>query len=308
MSPTVYSTVSAIVDLPLAMPHLPERGGDVLGTAADPTPGGGVNTALAAARQGAVTVLASPLGTGAWGRLARAALEAEGVACPVTADGGAGDTGLCVTVVEPDGERTFLTAAGVEADLRPEWLAPIAAGPADVVVVSGYDLAYDSGAVLADWLESDAVRGRIVLDVSPVCDVVAPDLLDRVLARAAVVSLNERETGLLGGASAVRSRLGSLGNPGAAVLHRLGAAGTRVETNDGGLAEVSVPSLHLEPDRVVDTTGAGDAHTGVLAACLAAGWELSAAVRRANLAGAITVTRRGPATCPTAAELDALGV
>ncbi|MBN8883329.1 MAG: hypothetical protein J0H73_13570, partial [Salana multivorans] len=135
------STVSAIVDLPLAMPHLPERGGDVLGTAADPTPGGGVNTALAAARQGAATVLASPLGAGEWGRLARAALEAEGVACPVTADGGAGDTGLCVTVVSrtasapssrrPGSRRTCVPSGSRRSRpaRRTSWSSPATTSP-----------------------------------------------------------------------------------------------------------------------------------------------------------------------------------
>ncbi|WP_454300001.1 PfkB family carbohydrate kinase [Salana multivorans] len=304
---TVYSTVSAIIDLPLTMPHLPERGGDVLGTAADPTPGGGVNTALAAARQGATTVLASPLGAGQWGRLARTALEAEGVTCPVLAP--YGDTGLCVTIVEPDGERTFLTASGVEAEMDPAWLETLTVGVDDVVIVSGYDLAYPSGAALADWVTSaGGAGGRLVLDVSPVCEEVPAELLDRVLVRAAVVSLNERETALLGGPAALRERLAGLGNDRAVVLHRLGAGGTRVETidDDGGARETLVLSLTLSPEQVVDTTGAGDAHTGVLAAELASGRPLLDAVRRANLAGAITVTRRGPATSPTREELDRL--
>lgn len=313
MSGSVVSTISAIVDLPLAMPHLPERGGDVLGTASEPTPGGGVNTALASARQGVRTTLASPLGSGAWGELARAALEAEAVLCPMRAPL-PGDTGLCVTIVEPDGERTFLSAPGVEAQLRPEWLAPIAVDESDVIVASGYDLAYASGPVLMAWLES--VAGRLVLDVSPVCDLIAPALLDRALARAAIVSLNERETRLLGGARGVRGRLRTLGNDRATALHRAGADGTLVETageHDGkhegdpdgkSVTAVMVPPLMLHREEVVDTTGAGDAHTGVLAAELALGTDLLAAVHRANLAGAITVTRRGPATSPTRAELD----
>ncbi|WP_370518501.1 PfkB family carbohydrate kinase [Nostocoides sp. HKS02] len=66
-------------------------------------------------------------------------------------------------------------------------------------------------------------------------------------------------------------------------------------------------SAHLpgHPQEAIDTNGAGDTHTGVLVACRAAGSDWDTAARRANAAGAIKVTRRGPATAPTAAEIDA---
>jgi len=54
----------------------------------------------------------------------------------------------------------------------------------------------------------------------------------------------------------------------------------------------------------VDTTGAGDAHSGVFLAGLADGLSPAAAASRANAAAALTVTRAGPATSPTRAELD----
>jgi ribokinase len=66
--------------------------------------------------------------------------------------------------------------------------------------------------------------------------------------------------------------------------------------------------VHLPgiPVAAFDTTGAGDAHCGVLAAELLRGTDLTAAAARANAAAAIAVTRPGPATAPTRAEVDAL--
>jgi spermidine/putrescine transport system substrate-binding protein len=55
---------------------------------------------------------------------------------------------------------------------------------------------------------------------------------------------------------------------------------------------------------MVDSTGAGDTHTGVFIASLAQGLDPIAAMRRANAAAAISVTRRGPATAPDRAELE----
>jgi sugar/nucleoside kinase (ribokinase family) len=54
---------------------------------------------------------------------------------------------------------------------------------------------------------------------------------------------------------------------------------------------------------VVDTTGAGDAHTGTFMAALAAGVEPVEAANRANVAASIAVNRAGPATAPTSEEL-----
>jgi sugar/nucleoside kinase (ribokinase family) len=53
----------------------------------------------------------------------------------------------------------------------------------------------------------------------------------------------------------------------------------------------------------LDSNGAGDTHTGAFIAALATGADDVAAARTANAAAALSVTRRGPATAPTAAEL-----
>ena len=55
--------------------------------------------------------------------------------------------------------------------------------------------------------------------------------------------------------------------------------------------------------KALDTNGAGDTHTGVLAAELALGNDFEDAARRANIAAAISVTRHGPATSPERSEI-----
>jgi sugar/nucleoside kinase (ribokinase family) len=73
------------------------------------------------------------------------------------------------------------------------------------------------------------------------------------------------------------------------------------------LAQPGAPVVHVEALSVkaVDTNGAGDVHTGVLAAGLARGLDLEPAARRACVAAALSVTRPGPSTAPTGAETDA---
>jgi sugar/nucleoside kinase (ribokinase family) len=118
-----------------------------------------------------------------------------------------------------------------------------------------------------------------------------------------ILSCNAREARLMtdtedlvAASAALAGRLA----PGAAVVVRDGAAGCLL-THDGHTD--AVPGF---PAEVVDTTGAGDTHCGTLAAELLRGADLRTAALRANAAAAIAVTRRGPATSPTRAEVDTL--
>ncbi|TNU73929.1 sugar kinase [Miniimonas arenae] len=301
MTARVLSTVSVLVDLPFAAPHLPERGGDVLGVAGAPTPGGGFTVVAAAARQDVAAALVGLVGPGPYGMLAARCLAREGVAVLLTPEApgpadanGATDTGLCVTITEPDGERTFLTAPGLEAHLTPGMLAAVRVHRKDVVVVSGYDLVNPGGRALAAWVTA-VPDACVLLDPGPLVGEIDREVLLAVAHRADVLTLNERETRLLGGAAAVRH----LVRPEATVLRRRGAAGCVLDT---GTSAHTVPAPAVT---TVDSTGAGDAHTGVLAAEVLRGTPLPEAVRRANVAGALTASRRGPATAPTRGEIDA---
>ena len=56
---------------------------------------------------------------------------------------------------------------------------------------------------------------------------------------------------------------------------------------------------------VIDTNGAGDAHSGVLAAALAQAIPLERALLLANCAGALSTTLVGPAACPSREQIEA---
>jgi ribokinase len=292
---TVWSLGSILVDVTVDVPALPERGGDVLATGTRTTPGGGFNVAAAVARQGVRCVYAAPHGTGPYGDLIRDALAREGVAASAKRRA-TGDSGFCVTLVEPDAERTFVTMAGVEAALSAEDLAAIDPAPGDLVSVSGYDLAYPgSGPVLAAWLRGLPDGVRVVLDPGPLVAEIPAGRLG--LDRLAVLTLNRREARLLSGRPSASGPelLEALRLPSALVVIREGADGCVAAGGPLGARVLSVPAPRVE---AVDTTGAGDAHTGVLLAGLARGLEVEVALRMATQAAAVAVTRIGPATTP----------
>lgn len=280
----------AIVDVVLRVPALPERGGDMLATAAEITAGGGFNVMAAAARQGLPVLYAGGHGTGPWGDLVRAALAAEGIAILRTPDPGR-DTGFDVALVEPDGERTFATHLGAET-IANNWPGiPMTAG--DMVYLSGYGLPRISPLPPAV---------QLFVDPGPLVARIPADLLDQVLARCDWLSCNQREAGLLTGAGeaadAARLLLGRTDHAG--VIVRTGSAGCVLALRGQEIVHVPAPAVE-----VVDTTGAGDAHAGVFIASLADGLGLAEAAARANAAAAFSVTRQGPATSPTRAALDA---
>jgi sugar/nucleoside kinase (ribokinase family) len=297
----------AIVDVVMRVPALPPRGGDALATSCEVTAGGGFNVMAAAARQGLPVLYAGGHGTGPWGDVVRAALEAEGIDLFRPADPDR-DTGFDVALVEPDAERTFVTHLGAETVRGPRSWDAVPAGPGDAVYVSGYGLvAPDTGAALGDWaaaLPSDAL---LFVDPGPLVAQIPAAVLDPVLARCDWLSCNHREAGLLSGAGSppgdpaeAARRLLARGAA-ANVLVRAGAAGCYLAL----LASSDVVHVRAPKVTAVDTTGAGDAHSGAFLAALAEGLPPLGATARANAAAAFAVTRPGPATSPTSAQLDA---
>jgi sugar/nucleoside kinase (ribokinase family) len=301
----------AIVDLVMRVPALPERGGDMLAASSSIQVGGGFNIMAAAARQGLPVVYAGGHGTGPWGDRVRAALAAEGIAVLRRPDPEA-DTGFDVALVEADGERTFVTSLGAETLREPGTWDQVRVRAGDIVYVSGYGLvAPESGAVLGAWAAALPPAALLFTDPGPLVADIPAAVLGPVLSRSDWWSCNQREAALLTESSdpveaarRLARRTGRAGvivraGPSGCVLALRGPASTGASQPGLSLSDIPAPAV-----TAVDTTGAGDAHAGVFLAGLAAGLPPAAAARRANAAAALTVTRPGPATSPSRAELD----
>jgi len=307
----VLHTGQALVDVVVEVPTLPERGQNVMATSRTRYAGGAVTVLVAAARFGATCVHAGAHGTGVNGDLVRAALAQEGVTCaaPPVSDR---DTATCLVLVEPSGQRTFVTSLGAEREISSASLALSAPVAGDVVCVTGYSLALPSTRdPLLDWLPTLAPEVLVVLDPGAVFARLDPAVRDEMLRHTDVWSGNAEEAADL--LAATGSPLGpdddTMSTPAARIAPLLrGDAVTIVRDGPAGCA-VSVGGRTTlvpgYPQTPVDTNGAGDTHTGALVADVAAGRDWVDACRRANAAAAIKVTRRGPTTAPTAAEVEA---
>jgi sugar/nucleoside kinase (ribokinase family) len=298
--PRVIHTAQALVDAVLEVPALPSRGGNVMASSYQRYAGGAVTILVAAARSGAQCVHAGAVGTGPNGDLVRAALAVEGidVSSPPVAEL---DTGICVVLVEPTAERSFVTTQGAERRITVASLGSSGPVAGDLVCVSGYSLVGRTRDPLVEWLETLAPGVVVVLDPGAVFAELDPALRDRVLARTTVWTGNADEAAGLTGVHGMHEAtevVATLLPADAVTIVRDGPRGCAVR--EAG----ETTFLPGHPQRAVDTNGAGDTHTGVLLAERAAGSSWTSAAARANAAGAIKVTRRGPDTAPTRAEID----
>ena len=305
----VIHTGQVVIDLTLRIEAIPEPGGDVFADESSMAVGGGFNVLAAARRMGVETLYAGPLGEGPFAEAAREALETIGVdhVGPVAP----GDQGYCVAMTDARAERTFISTCGAETRGPADAFDHLEVSDDDIVYLSGYSLADDASRTALERLAGRLIEARAgctaLFDVSPMVGSVPMSALERIGGLAPIWSLNEREAGLLAGRLGLRAEIGdhgaackTLASRLGIVLVRAGAQGSWFSDGDGAR---HTPSIPVTP---VDTNGAGDAHSGVLAAALARGVDLTTALRWANVAGALTTTRFGPATCPSEAEIRAL--
>ncbi|MEV5505674.1 ribokinase [Streptomyces orinoci] len=279
---------SANADLTVRVERRPGPGETVLGTDLVESAGGkGANQAAAAARLGARTALLARIGDDAFGELLLAGQREAGADTGhILVEAGA-RSGTAMIVVGPDGDNSIVVSPGANARLSPADVTAARELFAAASVIS-LQLEIPPETVRAAAAQAGETGTRVVLNPSP-----APDGLDpRLLAAADPLVVNEHEARQLSGAAD--------GDPGTwaralraagarSVVITLGPAGALAL--DGADGEpVRVPGIEV---RAVDTTGAGDAFTGALAARLARGEPLAEAVRFAVRVSAASVTRAG---------------
>ena len=305
-----------LVDLAVRGEALPSPGGDVWAVDEGMHVGGGFNALVAARRMGAEAVSLSPIGEGPYSSLIQAALTREGITDLGPRIAGI-DNGFCIAFTDRTGERTFISTKGAET-MAPEsaWADFVRTmNPGDVLYIDGYLMDHPANREAAEAALRVLPEGvRILLDVSPVIGI--PDALP---ADDIIVSMNLREAQEIAhqrGDASVRdwcrepreaapAMLSLLGRP---VLVRAGAAGAYFVHPDGTAPNASnedaahIPTPHVE---AIDTNGAGDAHSGVLASSLAQRIPMERALLLANCAGALSTTAVGPASCPTREQIEA---
>lgn len=287
---------AAVIDVIADAYALPWRGCDIELQQQSVNIGGcALNIAVALKRLGMRADNALPIGQGVWAEIIRNSLAREGLVSCI--DGVQGDNGWCLALVEPDGERTFMSFSGVENQWNADWLRQLSVAPQSLVSLSGYQLASPCGELLVRWLES-------LQDVTPFIDfgpriADIPDaLMARIMACKPVISLNRQEAEIAAARFNLppetrqfgRAWMATFGTP--LIVRHDKEGAWYFSPQEQGLAAPF-------PVTVVDTIGAGDSHAGGTLAGLASGWTLSESVLLGNAVASWVVGHRGGDCSPT---------
>lgn len=286
---------AAVIDVIADAYALPWRGCDIELKQQGVNVGGcALNIAVALKRLGIDAGNALPLGQGVWADIIRNRMAKEGLHSLIeTAEG---DNGWCLALVEPDGERTFMSFSGVENQWNADWLAQLTIPRNSLIYLSGYQLASPCGELLVQWLEGqDQVMPFI--DFGPRIGDIPDALMARILSCRPLVSLNRQEAEIAAQRFDLSQDVEDLG---AEWVERF-AAPLIVRHDKEGAWFFSKPSSgHVPafPTQVVDTIGAGDSHAGGMLAGLASGWSLADAVLLGNAVASWVVGHRGGDCAP----------
>ena len=279
-------------DTVLRVPRFPQPGETLTAISLDRFHGGkGSNQAVAAARAGAEVAIAAAIGTDEAGDGALALWAAEGIGTAAVQRTASAPTGQALILVEDAGENEIVVVAGANALLAPPAEAMDGAG----IVLAQLETPLET--TIAAFAAARARGARTLLNAAP-----AQALPDRLLGLTDMLVVNETEAGRLLGQGGAAAALAGL------LARRLGCAegvvtaggqGAYRASRDGATLHVPAP-----PAQVVDSTGAGDAFVGAVAAALAEGLPMQAALRRGVVAGALACGR--PGAVPSLPRRDAI--
>jgi len=269
-------------DLVVRVEVLPAAGETVAGGVFERHGGGkGANQAVAAARVGARVAMVGAVGEDENGEAAIADLTAAGVDVRGVVRLGDVPTGVALIVVDERGENQIAVASGANAALDARRVAQAAAPGRGDVVLLGFEVSDEAGVAGAE--AARAAGALPVLNPAPARR--APEAL---LAAGPLVTPNAAEARALTGEDDPERAARALAEQtGAPVLVTLGAQGALL-LEDGAVCRLG--AIAVDP---VDTTGAGDALNGALAAELARGADLGAAARFAVAAAGLATTAAG---------------
>jgi ribokinase len=291
---------SSNTDMVIRVPRIPGPGETILGgTFAVAAGGKGANQAVAAARAGGQVTFVARVGDDIFGERSVAGFENDGLDTRFVYPTPGSSSGVALIAVDERGENSISVASGANALLSVEDIvaAEEAFAAADIVLVQ---LESPLDAVEAAVRLAGEKRVPVILNPAP-----ARPLGDDLLRRVAFLTPNEHEAAILTRgrvesepeARAAAARLRARGPE--TVIITLGARGVFVA---GPAYEGLLPAFNVHP---VDTTAAGDVFNGALAVALAERTSLGKALRFAQAAAAISVTRPGAQpSAPTRADIE----
>ena len=278
---------SAVIDVIVTIDRLPLAGEDIPGLQKGMLVGGcAFNVSKILDGLQIPHDLCVPVGQGMYADRIREALHESGHEVLIEDD--REDNGYCLSLVEKDGERTFISIDGIETKWQDGWLERLHAADYDYLYASGYGFqdGNSSGEVLLRFLGGKKADAKLILDPGP--RLLGKQFEEKLLQLGPILEMNQAEAKAMGQSENVCQAAENLHRrTGQPVIITMGQAGTLLHTTE---EEEIIPTV---PVKAIDTIGAGDSHTAGFIAALASGKSLREACREANHIAASVVQHVG---------------
>lgn len=268
---------AAFVDVIMDVPNLPESGGDVTGIFRRNVVGGSAFNVYGALQyEKAQSDLFVPIGKGQYSTIVRNEFENKGI--PILIERNEKDNGWDLCLVEPDGERTFITVPGIDQLWDKSWFENIDLDDYQYFYISGYETEnIDSTEVILNQLARRRPDAYVLFDASPRIKHMQQAVIDRFLTHNVIVHCNQDEIGFLSTEAGLEAQMAAIyQRTNSPVIVTLGSEGACLF--DRGTFE-KISSAGAE---VVNTIGAGDTHCGGILAGLQKGLSIRDAIKLGN--------------------------
>jgi len=284
---------STVVDVFLNIPNLPSRGQDVNITNSEYRIGGcAYNVYKALEFFKSPALLCSPAGFGMFRRMVCEQFRKDNIQPIASLEI---ENGCCYCLIDPEGERTFLSHHGAEYIFSRSWMKDIDYSQYDTVFICGIDVEEPTGDEIVEfvWEHPDL---SLFFAPGPRIKHIPCERIERILChrdinnKGPLIHLNKDEMNHMSNETTVEQGAEFLAEKtDNSVVITLAEEGCYCLPGPGEKG-VFVPGF---PATVVDTVGSGDVHCGALIACLKEGMSLVDSCRKANEAGAAVVGIRG---------------
>lgn len=297
---------SSNTDMVVKTSHLPAGGETVLGGDFFMNAGGkGANQAVAAARYGNRVVFVAKTGDDLFGRQVRKSMAEDGIVTDYVFVDKEHPSGVALITIDKDAENCIVVAGGANMYLSP---ADIDTAAEEILKADVVLMQLESPIETVAYAARMAAKAGIPVILNPApAPAPAEALSEALLKDLFLITPNRSEASRISGIEVTDMESA---HRAAKAIHEMGPKNVIITLgSDGSLVYDGSMFMRVEALKVeaVDTTAAGDTYNGVLASVIAEGKSLIEAVREANIAGAISVTRMGaqPAA-PTREEIAAM--
>ena len=279
---------SAIVDIVMEISSLPKKGEDIYCKNNKKYIGGcAFNVANILKSLNGSYDLFVPIGKGMYASLIKKEFKEKGH--KIFIKDSSKDNGYCIAFLEEDGERTFITYAGIEHEFKSKWLDKIKLKKYNNIYIDGYQMSSLSKEKILNFLKKSKEK-NIFFAPGPMINEIDTKTMKEILKLSPIVHLNEQEALKFTQKKTLKQAIEYIHNKTKNIVFITMNKKGVIFINENKITKV----ISKYKVKAIDTTGAGDAHIATIIFALSNNKTIEFACELANKVASKLVTIKGP--------------